>query len=758
MGHFARECKSPRNKKSKLRNQDNSRNTMIIEDTSSKAIVAIDGAGLFAPPSIDLSYYSLEEFKQPEFEGYGPKANLDAPIIEDWVFDSNEDESEEIVLKSNNVQHKPEQANQPRKVSQNPRNNKTNWNEMRTQNTARQSSSRASAPVSAVRPINTNVNKPLVNVAKPRQNALQTTHSLSRRPFYQQTTLKDKNLNNNINATKANSVNTAKGNKVISAVGKQGLMMLSPQHAGFGDLKLKSTIMSPKIVDHTFHDGGYVAFGGGVKGGKITGKGTIRTGKLDLEDVYFVKELQFNLFSVSQMYDKKNSVFFTDTECFVLSPNFKLDDESQVLLKVPRKNNMYSFDIKNIVPQKDLTCLHAKATNDKSMLWHRRLDQLRKFNGKSNEGIFVSYSTTSKAFKVYNIRTRKVEENFHITFLENKPMIAGGGPEWLFDLDALLKSMNYAPVSAGTNSNDFTGKGASFDVASNGHNKDKHSPSQTSESDNQERHNAKSSTKTVDTIGPVNNVDSSNDPLMANLEDAGIFDDAYDDKDEGAEADYNNLETIIPVSPIPSTRIHKVISSLCIVYGFHCLPNGCEKCILYGTIEEEVYVSQPPGCVDPAFPDRVCKVEKALYSLHQAPRAWYETLSTYLLDNRFRRGTIDKTLFIKKIKDGILLVQVYVDDIIFGFTKRSLSTEFEQLMHERFQISSMGELTLFLGLQVEQRKDGIFLSQEKYVSDILKKFGFSSVKSASAPMETHKPLSKDENGIDVDVHFLALLF
>nr|GEV02123.1 putative ribonuclease H-like domain-containing protein [Tanacetum cinerariifolium] len=130
------------------------------------------------------------------------------------------------------------------------------------------------------------------------------------------------------------------------------------------------------LTDFKEHDGGYVAFGGGAKGGKITGKGTIKTGKLDFEDVYFVKELQFNLFSVSHMCDKKNSVLFTDIECFVLSPNFKLADESQVLLKVSRKNNMYSFDMKNIIPKKDLTCLLAKATNDESMLWHRRLGHI----------------------------------------------------------------------------------------------------------------------------------------------------------------------------------------------------------------------------------------------------------------------------------------------------------------------------------------------------------------------------------------------
>ncbi|GKA85691.1 putative ribonuclease H-like domain-containing protein [Tanacetum coccineum] len=155
---------------------------------------------------------------------------------------------------------------------------------------------------------------------------------------------------------------------------------------------------------------------------------------------------------------------------------------------------------------------------------------------------------------------------------------------------------------------------------------------------------------------------------------------------------------------------------------------------------------------DPQFPNKVYKVEKALYGLHQAPKAWYETLSTYLLENRFRRGTIDKTLFIKKDKGDILSVQVYVDDIIFRSTKKSLCVEFEQMMHKRFQMSSIWELTFFLRLQVKQKYDGIFISQDKYVADILKKFDFSSVKKTSTPIETNKALLKDENAEDMDVH------
>ncbi|KAI3665076.1 hypothetical protein L6452_43694 [Arctium lappa] len=177
-----------------------------------------------------------------------------------------------------------------------------------------------------------------------------------------------------------------------------------------------------------------------------------------------------------------------------------------------------------------------------------------------------------------------------------------------------------------------------------------------------------------------------------------------------------------------------------------------KSAFLYGSIEEEVYVCQPPGFENPSYPDRVYKLKKALYGLHQAPRAWYDTLSSYLLENGFERGVIDKTLFIKRKKKNILLVQIYVDDIIFGSTRDNMCKEFEDLMHQRFKMSSMGELTFFLGLQVQQKSDGIFICQSKYVQDILIKFGFSDSKPASTPMETHKQITADLEGEDMDVH------
>ncbi|GKA89110.1 putative ribonuclease H-like domain-containing protein [Tanacetum coccineum] len=186
--------------------------------------------------------------------------------------------------------------------------------------------------------------------------------------------------------------------------------------------------------------------------------------------------------------------------------------------------------------------------------------------------------------------------------------------------------------------------------------------------------------------------------------------------------------------------------------GFIVYQMDVKSAFLYGTIDEAVYVSQPPGFEDPKFPKKVYKVVKALYSLHQTPRAWFATLSTFLLKNGYRRGTIDKTLFIKKDKNDIMLVHVYVDDIIFGSTKRSWCDEFKVLMKSRFQMSYMGELTFFLGLQVKLKEDGIFISQDKYVAETLKKFDFASVKTASTQIKTQKPLTKDKEAAHVDVH------
>nr|GEU87783.1 putative ribonuclease H-like domain-containing protein [Tanacetum cinerariifolium] len=189
-------------------------------------------------------------------------------------------------------------------------------------------------------------------------------------------------------------------------------------------------------------------------------------------------------------------------------------------------------------------------------------------------------------------------------------------------------------------------------------------------------------------------------------------------QDEGI--DYK--EVFASVARIAAIRLFLAYASF---MGFMVYQMDVKNAFLYGTIEEEVYVCQPLGFEDPNHPEKVYKVVKALYGLNQAPRAWYETLLTYLLAN---------------------------DDIIFDATNKDLCKSFEKLMKDKFQMSSMGELTFFLGLQVKENKDGIFISQDKYVAEILRKFGLTEGKSASTPIDTEKPLLKDPDGKDVDVH------
>lgn len=210
-------------------------------------------------------------------------------------------------------------------------------------------------------------------------------------------------------------------------------------------------------------------------------------------------------------------------------------------------------------------------------------------------------------------------------------------------------------------------------------------------------------------------------------------------QEEGMDYD----EVFAPVARIEAIRLFLAFASY---MGFPVYQMDVKSAFLYGTITEDVYVKQPPGFEDPAHPNKVYKVIKALYGLHQAPRAWFERLSPFLLQHGYRRDAIDKTLFIKRDKKDIMLVQVYVDDIIFGATKQSVVKEFKQLMQHEFQMSSMGELTFFLGLQVKQSSSGIFISQDKYVTDILKRFNFTTIKPASTPIDANKPLGKDEDG------------
>nr|GEU31463.1 Gag-Pol polyprotein [Tanacetum cinerariifolium] len=516
------------------------------------------------------------------------------------------------------------------------------------------------------------------------------------------------------------------------------------------------------LTDYEEIDRGYVAFGGNPKGVKITGKGIIRqysvartpqqTGVAERRNMTLIEA------AMTMLADSKLPTTFW-AEAF----NTAYYVQNRVLVVKPHNKTSYEL-------------FHGK------------------FDGKADEGFFVGYSLNSKSFRVFNSRTRIVEENFHIRFSESTPNVVGSGPDWLFDIDALTRTMNYEPIVACTQSNGFVGSKANDNAGQARKEKaassqdDGFQPSSDSEKKVDEDPNKGSECRDQAHEVNVNNTN--------NVKAAGTNRVNTVDADE--ETDINNMDTTIQVSPAPTTRNHKdhrldqdergivIRNKARLVAHGHTQEEGIDydevfahvakiKAIrlflayasfkefvvyhmdvksdfLYGKIEEEVYVCQPSGFEDPDFSDKVYQVKKVLYGLHQAPRAWYETLSIYLLDNGFHRGKIKKTLFIRRHKGDILLVQVYVDDIIFGSTKKELCNAFEKIMHEKFQMSSMGELTFFLGLQVKQKQDGIFISQDKYVAKILQKYGFSEVKNASTPIETQKPLLKNEDGKEVDVH------
>ena len=214
-------------------------------------------------------------------------------------------------------------------------------------------------------------------------------------------------------------------------------------------------------------------------------------------------------------------------------------------------------------------------------------------------------------------------------------------------------------------------------------------------------------------------------------------------QEEGIDYD----QTFAPVARLEAIRIFLAFAAF---KGFKVYQMDVKSAFLNGDIKEEVYVEQPPGFISPTHSSFVFKLNKALYGLKQAPRAWYETLAKFLLENKFSRGKVDKTLFFRTHKNQSLLVQIYVDDIIFGSTDSKLCKRFSDLMQSKFEMSSMGELSYFLGLQVKQTPLGIFISQSKYAKELVKRFGMDDASTMKTPMPTNAVIDADESGKPVD--------
>ncbi|GJU87742.1 retrovirus-related pol polyprotein from transposon TNT 1-94 [Tanacetum coccineum] len=206
-------------------------------------------------------------------------------------------------------------------------------------------------------------------------------------------------------------------------------------------------------------------------------------------------------------------------------------------------------------------------------------------------------------------------------------------------------------------------------------------------------------------------------------------------------------ETYAPVARLESIRI--LLAYACAL-DFKLYQMDVKSAFLNGFINEEVYVAQPPGFIDFAKPNYVYKLKKALYGLKQAPKAWYDRLKAFLIKHNYSMGMVDNTLFTKKKDSNLIIVQIYVDDIIFGSTCQEMCDDFAKIMHDEFEMSMMGELNFFLGLQIKQLDDGIFFNQSKYIKEMLKKFGLEDSKPIKTPMSTETKLTRDEEGESVD--------
>nr|GEU44338.1 putative ribonuclease H-like domain-containing protein [Tanacetum cinerariifolium] len=649
------------------------------------------------------------------------------------------------------------------------------------------------------------------------------------------------------------------------------------------------------LSDYEPYDEGHVLFGQG--GGKITSKGIIKTGKLEFENVYFMKDLKYNLFSVSQICDNKNSVLFSDTECIVLGRDFKLKDGTNVFLRTPRQHNMYSINLNNIVPHKDLTCLVAKASADESMLWHRRLGRLNfktinklvrhnlvkglpskcfkndhtcvdclkgkqyKASCKSKLANSVSKPlhtlhmdlfgltfVSSHNHKWYCLVVTDDFSRFTWTFfLKTKDETSGILRNFITEIENLKdhkvkiircdnrgefrnKEMNdfcsrkgikrefrnaktlqqngiaerrnrtlikaartmladakhpvtfWAEAFHEAHLQSFTSNAqdaCNADAPESSGNSNPTATLKNPSADQMETLTVESAVPTVNSHAPTACLDDSLEPSS----DTRLISKRVTSQDDTPSLDNiltlsNRIHKDHPKSqiiglvdtPIQTRHKSKEMEEQSFIATIHqkTTPDLLQFCLFscflsqkepkkisnalkeprvraigtkwvlknkkdergiviknkarlvaQGHIQEEgidyeevfapvarieairlflAYASlmgfTPLRFQDPEFPDRVYKVEKAIYGLHQAPRAWYGTLSKYLLTNGFQKGTIGQTLFIRKHRRDFLLVQVYVDDIIFGSSNPQLCREFKALMHEKFQISVMGQLIL----------------------------------------------------------------
>ncbi|KAH9670880.1 hypothetical protein KPL70_017145 [Citrus sinensis] len=435
------------------------------------------------------------------------------------------------------------------------------------------------------------------------------------------------------------------------------------------------------------------------------------------------------------------------------------DDEQQEMtnlaLMAIGEESCDELDEVSVLPTYDELHDAFKDLHDELM----KIDNLGKFDPKSNVGIFLSYSNSSKAYRVYNKRTLVVEESMHVTFDETNPsstekVVVDDNTEEEQQEEASNDNQEEAPYGIQKEHHEETNveqnEGTSQTLPKEWRYVSSH-PKDVILGDPSRGVTTRSSLRNtcehaafISQIEPKSFADAENDEswIMAMQEELNQF-------------ERNNVWELVP-NPEHQSIIAR-LESIRILLAYACHKDfilyqmDVKSAFLNGYILEEVYVKQPPDFENEKFPDHVYKLSKALYGLKQAPRAWYDRLKNFLLDNDFSMEKADTTLFVKHKNQDILIVQIYVDDIIFGSTNELLCKDFSSHMSKEFEMSMMGELKYFLGLQIKQNEEGIFINQARYVRDLLKRFGYDNGTTKSTPMSTTIKLDKDKKGKEVDI-------
>ncbi|GJX76945.1 retrovirus-related pol polyprotein from transposon TNT 1-94 [Tanacetum coccineum] len=344
----------------------------------------------------------------------------------------------------------------------------------------------------------------------------------------------------------------------------------------------------------------------------------------------------------------------------------------------------------------------------------------------------LGYSQNSKAYIILNKHTRKIEESLNVTFDETPPP-SKTSPLVDDDLD---EEEAVREIKKKNLENVVEDETLEIDEIVN----IKESRNHPLENSTIKNMKIKGNGRVVVTKWVFRNKLDENGIVSRNK--ARLVVQGYNQQ-EGIDYD----ETYVPFAILESIRI--LLAYACAL-DFKLFQMDVKSAFLNGFINEEVYVAQPLGFIDFEKPDHVYKLKKALYGLKQAPKAWYDRLKAFLIKHEYKMGMVDNTLFTKKKSSNLIIVQIYVNDIIFGSTCQDMCDEFAKIMHDEFEMSMMGELNFFLGLQIKQMEDGIFFNQSKYIKEMLKKFGLKDSKPMKTPMSSDTKLTKDEECESVD--------